>query len=160
MKYNININLSPQGILPATQFLDKLANHMDEISDEFLKLSLNYLEEKAKEYIDATTGNSDWYEVTGNLKNSFRQEMGKFYGELINYASYALFVENGTGIYELEGQGRQGGWVFYSEQDRQFHFTEGMLPHRFVYNAYQDYITTKKYGELFDIACAKYLGGT
>lgn len=43
----------------------------------------------------------------------------------------ADFLENGTGIYRVDGTGRQTPWVYYNTRYRRFVFTRGMIarPH-------------------------------
>lgn len=41
-------------------------------------------------------------------------------------ADYAIYVEYGTGIYAVNGNGRKDPWVFYDEQYGKFVFTRGM----------------------------------
>lgn len=44
---------------------------------------------------------------------------------------YSIFVEFGTGIYAKNGDGRQGGWTYYSDKLGRFVWTEGMKPSPF-----------------------------
>lgn len=53
---------------------------------------------------------------------------------------YAIYQEYGTGEYALEGNGRIGGWVYYSDKDGRFYYTTGVKPQRMVYKAM---LTTK-----------------
>ena len=41
-------------------------------------------------------------------------------------AEYAVYVEFGTGIYAVKGNGRKDPWVYYSEKLGKFVFTRGM----------------------------------
>lgn len=41
-------------------------------------------------------------------------------------AEYAIYIEYGTGIYAVKGNGRKDPWVYYSEKHGEFRFTRGM----------------------------------
>lgn len=41
-------------------------------------------------------------------------------------SSYSIYIEYGTGIYSVNGNGNKDGWVFYSEKYGEFVFTRGM----------------------------------
>jgi HK97 gp10 family phage protein len=64
----------------------------------------------------------------GNLKNSIevRYYNRGLSAEIIVGASYALYVEYGTGIYAEEGNGRKTPWIYYSEKLGRFVWTRGM----------------------------------
>lgn len=46
-------------------------------------------------------------------------------------AHYAIYVEYGTGIYAVEGDGRKTPWRYYSDKLGRFVTTEGMKPQPF-----------------------------
>lgn len=46
-------------------------------------------------------------------------------------AHYAIYVEYGTGIYAVEGNGRKTPWRYYSDKLGRFVTTEGMKPQPF-----------------------------
>ncbi|MFJ8262717.1 HK97-gp10 family putative phage morphogenesis protein [Rummeliibacillus sp. NPDC094406] len=50
-------------------------------------------------------------------------------------ADYGIYIEYGTGIYAVNGNGRKDGWVFYSEKYGEFVFTKGMRPQPFWFPA-------------------------
>ena len=90
--------------------------------------------------IENTTGGGS-YVPTGGLKRSVRimDIQWSPYGASITIvptASYAQYVEQGTGIYHP--QGRQGGW-FYPIGDGTYRFTLGMPPHYFVQDTHEFY---------------------
>jgi len=64
----------------------------------------------------------------GNLRDSITAQYMK--GGLSAYihvgAHYAVYVEFGTGIYAVKGDGRKDPWVYYSEKLGKFVFTRGM----------------------------------
>lgn len=46
-------------------------------------------------------------------------------------AHYAIYVEYGTGIYAVEGNGRDTPWTYFSDKLGRFVTTEGMRPQPF-----------------------------
>lgn len=48
---------------------------------------------------------------------------------------YSIYQEYGTGEYALQGNGRLGGWVYYSDKKGKFYWTKGTTPKRMVYRA-------------------------
>ena len=64
----------------------------------------------------------------GNLRDSIDVRYMK--GGLSAYihvgAEYAVYIEFGTGIYAVGGDGRKTPWVYYSEKLGRFVFTRGM----------------------------------
>ena len=45
---------------------------------------------------------------------------------------YAIYVEKGTGIYAIKGDGRKTPWVYYNPLTGEYYKTEGMRPHPFL----------------------------
>ncbi|MEH6941525.1 HK97-gp10 family putative phage morphogenesis protein [Bacillus sp. JJ722] len=41
-------------------------------------------------------------------------------------AEYAIYIEYGTGVFAVEGNGRKDPWVYYSDKYGRFVFTKGM----------------------------------
>lgn len=64
----------------------------------------------------------------GNLRNSIevRYFNGGLSAEIIVGAEYGIYVEYGTGIYALEGNGRKTPWVYWSEKLGRYVYTRGM----------------------------------
>lgn len=80
--------------------------------------------------------------VTGQLADSFTTdslvEMGKdiataYIGSSVEYS---IYYEQGTGEYALNGDGRQGGWVYFDSVRDKFVWTTGQTPKRPVYRAF------------------------
>lgn len=65
--------------------------------------------------------------------------------EVTNKAPYAKYVEFGTGPkgkaspHPLGGSYRDDGWVYKSEKDGEFHYTEGMPARPFMYPTFKKY---------------------
>ncbi|MBU8787138.1 MULTISPECIES: HK97-gp10 family putative phage morphogenesis protein [Bacillus] len=64
----------------------------------------------------------------GNLKNSIEIDYkdGGLTAVISVGASYAIYVEYGTGIYAEDGNGRKTPWVYYDTKLNQWVFTRGM----------------------------------
>jgi hypothetical protein len=158
-KYKVKAELSQEGIDEIIKRLELLENKMPELHKRFRKLSLDYLEETAINYIQISTGNSSWYQLTHTLENSFHKDYNL--GKLVNDCFYSAFVEYGTGIvgqgthpdpnrYNYNVNAHVNGWGF--EYDGIVHFTRGMEAHRFMYNTVQDYVVGGAYKKIFEKA--------
>lgn len=64
----------------------------------------------------------------GNLRDSIEVEIvqGGMTAIVRVTANYAIYVEYGTGIYAVEGNGRKTPWTYYSDKLGRFVTTEGM----------------------------------
>lgn len=79
---------------------------------------------------------------TGQLKNSIHYrltnegfERAVVVGSNLEYAPY---VEYGTGIHAMNNDGRQTPWVYYSEEDDRFYWTEGQEPQPYLNPAFEE----------------------
>ena len=55
---------------------------------------------------------------------------------------YSIYVHQGTGIYALNGDGRQISWFWYGGESGKWagwHHTHGQRPKRFLYKAFLEY---------------------
>lgn len=107
---------------------------------EGLLVCASEIKQMEQRQIESTTGQGD-YTPTGQLKRSVRIMPIKWspYSASITIkpmASYASFVEEGTGIFNPKG--RQTPWV-YPVGDGTYVFTKGMPAHHFVRDAYEFY---------------------
>ena len=108
--------------------------------EQGLKVCASEIKQMQQKQIENTTGDGK-YVPTGQLKRSVRIMPIEWsaYGASITVvpmASYAQYVEQGTGIFNP--QGRQGGWV-YPIGDGTYRFTLGIPPHYFVQDTYEFY---------------------
>jgi len=73
----------------------------------------------------------------GNLRDSIEIEIrnGGLTAIVRVTASYAIYVEFGTGIYAVEGDGRKTPWTYYSNKLGRFVTTEGMQPQPYWFPA-------------------------
>lgn len=73
---------------------------------------------------------------TGNLRNKITNEVND--SEQAVYVGtnveYAVYVHEGTGIFEAHKKGRKTPWV-YKDEKGNWHVTRGMKPNRFLKNA-------------------------
>lgn len=69
----------------------------------------------------------------GNLRDSMEVElMPNGLTAIVRVtANYAIYVEYGTGIYAVEGNGRKTPWTYFSDKLGRFVTTEGMKPQPF-----------------------------
>lgn len=76
-------------------------------------------------------------EDSGDLRKSIEVEIkdGGFVAVVTVGAHYAIYVEFGTGIYAVNGDGREDPWVYYSDKLNQFVYTRGMTAQPFWFQA-------------------------
>jgi HK97 gp10 family phage protein len=69
----------------------------------------------------------------GNLRDSIEMEVlnGGLTAVVRVTAHYAVYVEYGTGIYAVEGNGRRTPWTYYSDKLGRFVTTSGQRPQEF-----------------------------
>lgn len=151
----IVVPFSISGLSELYRKFNVLKNRKKDLEDMFVKQSLSYIRDRAIFYIYATTGGSKWYQVTGELANSFAIDISL--KRLFNSCYYSAFVEFGTGI---KGESRDGyisnasgkgedGW-FFVDDDGVLRFTHGMPAHRYMFNAVRDYVTGNEYKKIFN----------
>lgn len=75
---------------------------------------------------------------TGRLRNSITHAIGKGDDDDSVYigtnVEYGKWIENGTGIYASDGQGRKDPWV-YQDDEGNYHLTNGVRPVHFLKKA-------------------------
>ena len=69
-------------------------------------------------------------QVVQNSKNEIAVRVGP-----TDDIFYAKYVEYGTGIYAVNGVGRQTPWVYYNQRWGQFVYTVGNKPQPFIYKS-------------------------
>lgn len=159
--------MSANGIRSLIDRLYLLESKSELVHKRFVERSLQYLEDRAREYIELTTGGSSWYELTHTLENSFLQDAAT--QRLINNCFYAAFVEYGTGVvgkgthplaknyaYDTNEHGNNG-WFFYDDEGN-IHWTRGMKAHAYMYHAALDYYTAG-YKIVFESVLDEIMGG-
>lgn len=122
------------------KMIDKTTEQINKGIEQGLKVVASEIKQMEQKQIENTTGDGV-YVPTGQLKRSVTIMPIEWspYGASITIvptASYAQYVEQGTGIYHP--QGRQGGWV-YPIGDGTYRFTLGMPPHYFVQDTHEFY---------------------
>lgn len=148
-RYNTKVYpFSVKGMMEMSEYFTFMRDNLKRIKPIFIERSLDYLEERAKENIDKTTGGASWYQITGTLKDSFVKDASV--GTLINTCFYSAFVEYGTGVvgagthpnpngYQYDANNHGGNGWFYYDDEGNIHWTKGMKAHRYMYDAINDY---------------------
>lgn len=120
-----------KGIASLNVKLDKLSKLN---AQEFLKEATAMVERTAKE--NCPVG------PTADLRNSIRSEYDATEGRVGTNLEYAPYVHQGTGIYAVNGDGRQTPWVYYDESGRYtgtdeagYVWTVGQQPQPFLSDA-------------------------
>lgn len=106
--------------------LNKVLKQLDKISDVSLKKALQdsclLVENDAKRNCPVDTG---------ELRASITSTVTENTGEVGTNVSYAPYVEYGTGIFAVAGNGRQDRWV-YQDARGEWHSTRGQKPQPFL----------------------------
>lgn len=91
-----------------------------------------HLEGEAKDELENDPRRID----TGNLRNSITHAVDEGDKAVLigTNVEYGIYVHEGTGIYAVNGDGRQDPWG-YMGNDGKWHITHGMKPNRFLKNA-------------------------
>lgn len=130
------------------QFTDNSDKFKQELSDKIpaiLEAVGIHIEGEAKDELENAPRRID----TGNLRNSIshavdESEPAAYIGTNVEYG---IYVHEGTGIYAVNGDGRQDPWG-YMGNDGKWHITHGMKPNRFLKNAVErNAAQVKKYIE-------------
>ena len=140
---HIDMTLDPESIDKAIKavndFETDLHNAMTKLCEYLLETGV----EIAKINLAAHHGGSD---RSGALRDSIKHgvfDVSKGIGVITAgeglttqppYGSYAVFVEYGTGIYNMNGDGRQTPWVYYDDYIGQWVTTQGQAPKMFMGN--------------------------
>lgn len=163
----IHVPFSRQGINILIKNYKFIQENLPKVRNEYVSRSLDYIEKRAKYYIQQTTGNSDWYVLSHTLESSFVKNVVE--GTLINMCKYAIYVEYGTGIigkgthpdsgdyqYDANGHGADG-WFFFDDEGV-LHWTQGMEAHMFLYNAVNDFLKYES-GKILKEVLRELMGG-
>ena len=115
--------------------LEKIKEDINKGVEEGLLLCASEIKQMQQRQIENTTGQGE-YVPSGQLKRSVTIMPLEWSPYGASTASYAGYINNGTGIYNPSG--RQGGW-FYPVGDGTYRFTLGLAPHYFVDDTYEFY---------------------
>lgn len=77
----------------------------------------------------------------GTLRNSITWSVDGTSAVVGSNVPYAAYVEYGTGIYNLFGEGRQTPWVYYDEELGRYFKTEGQRPSLFLSRAVSEVLS-------------------
>ncbi|MCM1328833.1 MAG: HK97 gp10 family phage protein [Ruminococcus sp.] len=82
----------------------------------------------------------------GTLRNSITHAVDGDSVVIGTNVEYAAFVEEGTGIYASNGNGRKDPWVYFDEATGKFRLTHGSKPHHMLRKAATEH--TDEYKDL------------
>lgn len=119
----------------------KFENHAKNCKDAINQAGLNFLEEAGGEVESQTKKNCKV--VTGKTKGSFSHIVDEDSMTCAVGSNYenAIWEEFGTGIYAVEGDGRQTPWI-WTDDKGQKHLTHGKKPRRMLFNAFNSLRST------------------
>lgn len=108
-----------------------LAKYGDDILDEVKRIITNTA------FLIKANAKSLAPSDDGNLRDSIETELlNDGLTAIVRVtASYAVYVEFGTGIYAVDGEGRKTPWTYYSNKLGRFVTTEGMQPQPYWFPA-------------------------
>ncbi len=111
-------------------------DYSSKVKDELKQQAIAFLEEASGELESQTKRNCA--RVTARTYGSFQHvvDEGNLEAHVGSDYENAIWEEFGTGIYAVNGDGRQGGWTYIDEQGEK-HFTMGKRPKRMLFNAFQ-----------------------
>lgn len=115
-------------------YADKVMSKISKETSDNLKLAGSFVEGNAKLLCPVDLGNlrSSINHRLVNKKRSVRV------GTAVDYA---IFIEEGTGIHQVEGKGKKTGWWFWydgKKGEKGWRFTRGAKPQPFLRPALYD----------------------
>lgn len=119
----------------AREMIEKIKEKVQESEAKAIAMGALYIVNTAKQLAPKDTGNLAQkisHEITENEDGRVTAIVGPT--EDVKYAKY---VEYGTGIYAVHGDGRKTPWVWFSERWNRFIYTHGNKPQPFLYPALQ-----------------------
>lgn len=117
-------------------YVEKVKTVMSEKQEKALLLIGELIEGKAKLLCPAgTTAGGTLRQSIGYKLYVDGQDVGVAVGSDIEYA---IYVEKGTGIYAVDGNGRQTPWVYYNQATGGYVWTEGMKSQPYLEPAAMD----------------------
>ena len=113
----------------------KLARYADDYSEDIQKRVKKIVVETAQLIVSNAKARAPVDE--GELRDSISMEIlnGGFSAVVHVGAEHAIWIEYGTGIYAVEGGGRQTPWSYYSDKLGRFVTTRGMRDQPFWHPA-------------------------
>lgn len=151
--------------------MKKLKNQLEEakskiplLQEYFLQGSCTYIEQVAKYNLSRKIGLTD-YQLSNELMSSFQSYVTENVGHVINFSSYASYVEYGTGIKgkafphpENTGYTSKAFWSYFDKKNGKLRFTKGLPAYRYMYDAINTYFTTGM-EQIFEEAFKNVIGG-
>lgn len=102
---------------------------IDKIADTFLEEVGGEIEAQAKQNTKVKTG-----KTKGSWEHTYDSDKKEV--QIGSRYQNALWEELGTGIYALNGNGRETKWVYTPDGGKHFYATVGKKPRRMLWNAY------------------------
>ena len=167
----INLTLNKKSVEKAIEEIEKVRNKLILVKDEFAKNSLEWIRDRANQYLDQRVKNfpntanvSQYWEIKQKTKNIW---------ELRNNNPYGAYIEFGTGIvgankphkiaddvdYKYDvNKHQEKGWTWYNEElDLTVYGFKGYEGKSFLYDAFFDYFYLKEYVKIYEKVIKKYL---
>lgn len=102
-----------------------------------LNNSVLFVEREAKKNI-TENGNVDTGHLRANIFSEVNAEKNNLYARVGTDVFYGKYLEFGTGIYAVEGNGRKTPWVYENRKGEKV-FTRGSKPHPWLKPAIEDH---------------------
>ena len=114
--------------------MKQLSKHLNNLANtqaiaEAMGKGVAMVEADAKENCPVQTG-----ELKRSITSRVEQEPTLIQGEIFTDKEYGIYVHQGTGIYAVNGDGRQTPWS-YQDSDGNWHTTLGQHPNPFLERA-------------------------
>jgi HK97 gp10 family phage protein len=94
---------------------------------------------------------------TGNLRDSIKSTVDGDTATIGTNVEYGIYTEMGTGLYAVNGDGRQDVPWAYKDEEGNFHFTNGIHPQPYLLPALDDNRDAIK--NIFDKAIKEAISG-
>jgi HK97 gp10 family phage protein len=110
--------------------LDKLIAKLNQIPDKLedkMKDAAHFIEEVAEMKAPKDTG-----ELIGSIESKVERDATTITGIVFATAEHAPYQEFGTGIFAVNGDGRQTGWAYEDPKTGELVFTRGNRPHPYL----------------------------
>jgi HK97 gp10 family phage protein len=124
----------------ARKLIEKLKKDTSDSMAKAVGMATLYVVNTAKELAPKDTGNlaiKIGYEIVyAGMDDKGNSNIYTKVGAEENVI-YAKYVEHGTGIYAVNGDGRKTPWVYYNERWGRFVYTHGNKPQPFLFPALQ-----------------------
>ena len=136
-----------------SDWLDDIAKDSKKEIENAVEKGAMIISNEAKARCPVDTG-----ALRGSIHTDVAWESNTCVGIIGTNLEYAPYIEYGTGIYNVNGNGRQTPWVYKSPKDDKFYYTHGMMAQPFMFPALYakkdiafEYITSEITRRLFGL---------